>query len=80
MDRLEAGGWVRRRRHPSDRRYMLVGLSSQASERTPAALAAYHAQLAAIAAAVPRAHQDAIRGFLLAAAEAAAAAATGLRR
>src|SRR5271165_495330 len=80
VDRLEAGAWVRRRRHPSDRRYMLVELSPQASERTPAALAAYHAQLAVIAAAVPRAHQDAIRGFLLAAAEAAAAAAAGLRR
>src|SRR5208282_2373809 len=30
VDRLEQGGWVRRGPHPSDRRYILVELSTQA--------------------------------------------------
>src|SRR5215470_2482709 len=32
VDRLEHGGWVRRRPHPADRRYVLVELSPQALE------------------------------------------------
>ena len=49
VDRLEQAGLVRRRPHPSDRRYVLVELSPQALERTPAGLAAYHARIRAIA-------------------------------
>jgi DNA-binding MarR family transcriptional regulator len=80
VDRLEQGGWARRRPHPTDRRYVLVELSPQAAERTPAALAVYHGHIRAIAASVPARHQDAIRNFLHAAAEAAANAAAELRR
>src|SRR5271165_1125830 len=80
VDRLERGGWVRRRPHPSDRRSVLVELSAQAAERAPAGLAAYHARIKAIAAGVPAAHQEAVASFLQAAAEAAAEAAADLRR
>ena len=80
VDRLEQAGWVRRRPHPSDRRYVLVELSEQALDRTPAHLTAYHARIRAIAAEVPAGHRDAIRGFLQAAADAAAAAAAEMRR
>jgi DNA-binding MarR family transcriptional regulator len=79
VDRLENGGWVRRRRHPADRRYVLVELSPQAIERTPAGLAAYHAQIRAIAASIPASHRVAIGNFLQAAADAAAGAAADLR-
>jgi DNA-binding MarR family transcriptional regulator len=80
VDRLEAGGWVRRRPHPSDRRYVLVELSRHTNERTPASLAAYHARIRAIAISVPARHRDAITSFLHAAAEAASDAAAELRR
>jgi len=79
VDRLERGGWVRRRPHPTDRRYVLVELSPQAAERTPGGLAAYHAQIRAIAASVPASQQNAIGSFLHAAAEAASNAAAELR-
>lgn len=78
VDRLEKAGWVQRRPHPSDRRYVLVALAPQAVERAPAGLAAYHATIRAIAAGVPATDRDAIRSFLTAAADAAAAAAAGL--
>ena len=80
VDRLEQAGWVRRRPHPRDRRYILVELSPQAIERTPAGLAAYHARIRAITSSVPAAQRDAIRGFLQAAADAASAAAAELHR
>jgi DNA-binding MarR family transcriptional regulator len=79
VDRLQDAGWVRRRPHPSDRRYVLVELSAQALERTPDRLAAYHARIRAIADKVPAADRDAIRAFLQAAAEAASGAATDMR-
>jgi len=79
VDRLEQGGWVRRRPHPSDRRYVLVELSPQAHDSTPPGLATYHARIAAIAASVPAAHRGAISRFLQAAAEAAAQATAELR-
>lgn len=75
VDRLEKAGWVRRRPHPSDRRYVLVELSPQALESTPAGLAAYHARIRAIAGSVPAGHRNAICSFLQAAAAASAAAA-----
>ena len=80
VDRLEQGGWVRRRPHPRDRRFVLVELSAQATERTPPGLAAFHARIAEIAAGVPAEHRAAIAGFLRAAAEAAAASAAELAR
>ncbi len=75
VDRLEEGGWVRRRRHPSDRRYILVELSAQAVERMPAAMVDYHNRIRAIAAQVPAQHREALRRFLQAAADAASLAA-----
>ena len=80
VDRLERGGWVRRRPNPADRRSVLVELSPQAAERTPAALAAFHARVAQLAADVPEPHREAIARFLAGAAAAAAEAAADLRR
>jgi len=80
VDRLERGGWVRRCRHPTDRRSVLVELSPQAAERTPAALAAFHARIAQIAVSVPEPYREAIASFLDEAAGAAADAAASLRR
>ena len=76
VDRLERAGWVRRRPHPTDRRYVLVELSAAAEARTPPALAEYHRRVRAIARAVPAAERAAIHAFLAAAAEAAATAAS----
>jgi DNA-binding MarR family transcriptional regulator len=42
VDRLEAAGWVMRQPHPSDRRYILIELSTQAAEHAPTGLATYH--------------------------------------
>jgi len=80
VDRLEKAGWVRRRAHPSDRRYVLVELSEQALARTPAGLGAYHAEIRMIASKVPAEHREAIRSFLQAAASAASLAAGELSR
>ncbi len=79
VDRLEQAGWVKRGAHPSDRRYVMVGLSATALERTPAGLAAYHARVRAAAAEVPAEHREALRTFLQAAVDAASAAAGQLR-
>jgi DNA-binding MarR family transcriptional regulator len=79
VDRLERAGWVRRRPHPTDRRYVLVELAEAAAARTPPALAEYHARIRALARDVPPAHWAAICGFLAAAAEAATIAASELR-
>lgn len=78
VDRLEAAGWVRRRPHPTDRRYLLVELTAQALASAPPALAAYHADVRALAAKVPLSSRKAISGFLQAAAQAASNAADGL--
>jgi DNA-binding MarR family transcriptional regulator len=45
VDRLERAGWVHRRPHPSDRRYLLLELSPNVAERTPQGLAEYHAAI-----------------------------------
>ncbi|HTT51305.1 MAG TPA: MarR family transcriptional regulator [Streptosporangiaceae bacterium] len=79
VDRLERAGWVRRRPHPTDRRYVLVELSPAAAMRTPPALARYHAMVRALAGGVPAEHRAAIGTFLAAVAEAAADAATEIR-
>jgi DNA-binding MarR family transcriptional regulator len=72
VDRLERLGWVRRGPHPSDRRYVLLELSAQAFERTPAELATYHKKMRALAAGLSRERGEAVRSFLTAAAEAVA--------
>jgi DNA-binding MarR family transcriptional regulator len=73
-DRLERAGWVHRRPHPRDRRYVVLELSAQAAEREPAELAAYHATIRALAARVPAEHREIIRAFLQEAAQAASRA------
>jgi DNA-binding MarR family transcriptional regulator len=79
VDRLERTGWVQRRPHPTDRRYVLVELSAAADARTPPALTDYHAMVRAIARAVPARDRAAIHAFLTAAAEAAATATGAMR-
>jgi DNA-binding MarR family transcriptional regulator len=79
VDRLERTGWVQRRPHPTDRRYVLVELSAAADARTPPALTDYHARVRAIARAVPAGDRAAIHAFLTAAAEAAATATGAMR-
>src|SRR5215469_13375302 len=80
VDRLERAGWVERRPHPTDRRYVLVRLSAAAEARTPPALTSYHSRVRTIARAVPAQHRSAIRAFLAAAADAAADATSEIRR
>jgi DNA-binding MarR family transcriptional regulator len=80
VDRLEQGGWVHRRPHPTDRRYVLVELTPRALDRVPPGLAAYHARIAALTVGVPAEHRAAVGRFLQAAAEAAAQAAADLSR
>jgi len=49
VDRLEAGGWVRRTRHPSDRRAVLVELSPTMPSAELEPLERYHAAIEAAA-------------------------------
>jgi DNA-binding MarR family transcriptional regulator len=79
VDRLEQAGWVRRSPHPSDRRSVLVELSSAALDQSPAGLVAYHEQIRAAANDVPAEHREVIRAFLVTVAGAASAAAEQLR-
>src|SRR5208282_673391 len=78
VDRLERAGWVHRRPHPGDRRYVLIELSPQAAATAPEGLAAYHSRVRALAAEVPAGQRAAVAAFLAAAADAAAAAVTEL--
>ncbi len=80
VDRLEAGGLVRRCPHPTDRRAVLVELSAQALEAIPEGLATYHAAVLRLARGVPAAHRHALVEFLTGAAEAAAESTEQLRR
>jgi len=80
VDRLERAGWVRRRPHPGDRRYVLIELSPLAAASAPEGLAVYHSRIQALAAQVPAQHREAVATFLAAAADAAAAAVTELSR
>lgn len=74
-DRLEAAGLVRRRPHPSDRRYVVLELSASAMQRAPAGLGVYHLAIADLVAGIPAEHAEIIGTFLGAAAQAAARAA-----
>jgi DNA-binding MarR family transcriptional regulator len=77
-DRLERAGWVDRRPHPTDRRYLLLELSPTVAERTPQGLAQYHTAIRALTATVHGKDRETIDAFLIAAAEAARAAAREL--
>jgi DNA-binding MarR family transcriptional regulator len=80
VDRLEAAGWVVRKPHPSDRRYIVIELSGQAAEHAPQGLATYHRSVQALVAGVPTEQRRTIATFLQAAAEAASKAAQDLHR
>jgi len=79
VDRLEAAGWVRRRPHPSDRRYLVVELSQAALDRAPPALVNFHTSVRTLGAKIPNEHREAIRSFLQAAADSASTASAELR-
>src|SRR6516164_9794815 len=75
VDRLERAGWVDRRPHPTDRRYLLLELSPDVAERTPPGLAQYHTAIGALTATMHGKDRDTIAAFLTAAADSASAAA-----
>jgi DNA-binding MarR family transcriptional regulator len=77
---LERAGLVHRRKHPTDRRYLLVELSAQALDAIPEGLANYHAAVVRLARSVPAVHRSAITDFLTRAAEAAVKAAEEMHR
>ena len=77
-DRLEAGGWILRQPHPTDRRATLLSLSARALRVAPAELDAYHDAVRALARAVPAAQRVVIAAFLDRAADAASSAASSL--
>ncbi|HXX89006.1 MAG TPA: winged helix-turn-helix domain-containing protein [Acidimicrobiales bacterium] len=80
VDRLEDAGWLRRRRHPTDRRSVVLALGDRAASEAPPGLVTFHRRIGAIVAEVPTAHRKAVGAFLEAAAAAAEAAAAELRR
>lgn len=79
VDRLEEAGWVHRRKHPTDRRYLLVELSPTALGAIPEGLARYHSAISNLAQGVPQEHRAAATSFLTDAADAAARAAAEMR-
>jgi DNA-binding MarR family transcriptional regulator len=79
VDRLEATGLVRRQPHPTDRRFVLLELTTEVAQRAPAGLGAYHEAIRELVAKVPAADREAIRSFLQQAAQAAACAANELK-
>ena len=80
VDRLEEAGWVHRRKHPTDRRYLLIELAPAALAAIPEGLAEYHTAIANLARSVSPAHQRAVVAFLSDAAGAAARAAEEMHR
>ena len=80
IDRLEAAGWVRRGPHPTDRRYVLLELTSKAATDAPVGLVMFHDRIRSIAKSVPAEHQEALCAFLEAAADATSTAAEDLER
>jgi DNA-binding MarR family transcriptional regulator len=77
-DRLENAGWVRRRPHPGDRRYVLIELTPRAAASAPEGLTAYHAAIRELSQAIPAADREVIVSYLTSAADAAARAADSL--
>jgi DNA-binding MarR family transcriptional regulator len=80
VDRLERAGWVRRRPHPTDRRYVLLELTSEATQLAPAGLVNFHAAIQKLVANVPAADRAVIEAFLRGASDAADGAARDLDR
>lgn len=78
VDRLENAGWVRRRPHPVDRRYVLIELTPRATASAPEGLTAYHAAIRELSRSVPAAEREVIASYLALAADAAAKAADSL--
>ena len=78
VDRLERAGWVNRRPHPTDRRYLLLELSPDVAERTPPGLAQYHAAIWRLTATIGGQEREIIDAFLAAASDAASDAARKL--
>src|SRR3954470_23500278 len=79
VDRLERGGWVKRKPHPTDRRAVLLELDKTALATLPSALADYHTATTAAARAIPPAHRDSTAAFLSAASSSATRSAPQLR-
>jgi DNA-binding MarR family transcriptional regulator len=80
VDRLEEAGWVHRRKHPSDRRYLLIELAPAALDAIPEGLARYHSEISRLAATVAVEHRSAMTTFLTEAADAAARATREMHR
>jgi DNA-binding Lrp family transcriptional regulator len=80
IDRLEAAGWVKRGRHPTDRRYVLLELTSKATTDAPVGLVVFHERIRSIANGVAVEHREALCVFLELATEAASSAAQELGR
>ena len=80
VDRLARAGWVHRRPHPGDRRYVLIELSPLAAASAPEGLTDYHSRVRALAAEVPAGQREAVAAFLAAVADAAAAAVSEMSR
>jgi DNA-binding MarR family transcriptional regulator len=80
VDRLEQAGWAHRRKHPTDRRYLLVELAPAALDAVPEGLAKYHDAISDLARGVPEQHRAAVASFLSDAADAAAAASAEMHR
>jgi DNA-binding MarR family transcriptional regulator len=79
VDRLERDGFVSRRRHPSDRRAVLVELNQAPAPQTAPALERYHAAVMAAARNLSAAERESVARFLDAASAAAGEAAEELR-
>ncbi len=79
VDRLEQGGFVSRRPHPSDRRSVLLELNPAAAAQISPSLERYHAAVMAAARKLSAAERDAVAGFLDAVSAAAGEAAESLR-
>jgi DNA-binding MarR family transcriptional regulator len=75
VDRLEQVGWVLRRPHPSDRRYVVIELTQTALDAIPQGLATYHESIARLARSLRPEQREQAVSFLTAAAVAASDAA-----
>ena len=64
VDRLEAGGWVRRRKHPSDRRAVLVELAPTMPAAQLEPLENYHAAIETAARKLSAVERSAAARFL----------------
>jgi DNA-binding MarR family transcriptional regulator len=79
VDRLEAGGWARRTRHPTDRRALLVELAPTMPADQLEPIQHYHAALEQAAHALSAESREAAAAYLTRVAELAAAATDAIR-